>query len=232
MRRNVVLALIVGVLLLGSRRTSRHLIVRAAIACGITAAIVSAVAPSLERDAVASIEAGFETTAGGASDSSTIGHLNDLSVGRAIVASSPISGVGVYAQSQSGLVVSDSGNLYIHDEYLQTWARYGLPGIVGLLGILALFFRRAWRTFARPPDSVFVALGAIILLALPISLVFFPQLSSLTRFDVVVGIVAGVLPVAAVVPRAERAEPLPLGRLASENVCRAPAGRRAALGAP
>jgi O-antigen ligase len=208
LRRNVVLALIAGVLVLGSRRTSRRLVVRAVIACGITAAIVSAVAPSLGRDAVASIESGFETTAGGGSDSSTVGHLNDLSVGRAIVASSPLSGVGVYAQAQSGLVVSDGGNLYIHDEYLQTWARYGLPGIVGLLGILALFFGRAWRTFARPPDSVLVTLAAIMLLALPVSLVFFPQLSSLTRFDVVVGVFAGVLPLAGISPRAIEAEPL------------------------
>jgi O-antigen ligase len=230
LRRNVVLALIASVLVLGSRRTSRRLVVRAVIACGITAALVSAVAPSLGRDAVGSIEAGFETTAGGGNDSSTIGHLNDLSVGRAIVASSPISGVGVYAQSQSGLVVSDSGNLYIHDEYLQTWARYGLPGILGLLGILALFFRHAWRTFARPPDSVLVALGAITLLALPVSLVFFPQLSSLTRFDVVVGILAGMLPLAAVAPRPGESEPL-LGSTGSENRTRDLAGRRAPLGA-
>jgi hypothetical protein len=203
MRRNVVLALIVSVLVLGSRRTSRRLVVRAVVACALTAGVVAAVAPSLGRDAVASIEAGFETTAGGGTDSSTVGHLNDLSIGRMIVASSPITGVGVYAQSESGLVVSDSGNLYIHDEYLQTWARYGLPGIIGLLGILSLFFRYAWRSLARPPDSVLVALGAITLLALPVSLVFFPQLSSLTRFDVVVGILAGVLPVATVAPRSD-----------------------------
>jgi O-antigen ligase len=207
LRRNVVLALIMSVLVLGSRRTSRRLVVRAIIAFAVTASIVAAVAPSLSRDAVASIEAGFETTTGGGDDSSTVGHLTDLSVGRTIVASSPISGVGVYAQPQAGLVVSDGGNLYIHDEYLQTWARYGLPGIIGLLMILILFFRYAWRSLARPPDSILIALGAITLLALPVSLVFFPQLSSLTRFDVMVGALAGVLPLATARPRpAERLE--------------------------
>jgi O-Antigen ligase len=231
LRRNVVLALIVSVLVLGSRRTSRRLVMRAVVACGITAAIVAAVAPSLGRDAVASVEAGFETTAGSGSDSSTVGHLNDLSVGRTIVASSPITGVGVYAQPQSGLVVSDSGNLYIHDEYLQTWARYGLPGIVGLLGILALFFGQAWRSLSRPPESVLVAISAITLLALPVSLVFFPQLSSLTRFDVVIGILAGVLPLSFAPPSAE-AEPVPTGAPRAERGGRIALDSGTLLGTP
>lgn len=231
LRRNVVLALIAGVIVLGSRRTSRRLVVRAVIAFGITAVLVSAVAPSLGRDAVKSIESGFETTAGSGSDSSTIGHLNDLSAGRAIVASSPISGVGVYAQSQSGLVVSDSGNLYIHDDYLQTWARYGLPGIAGLLAILMLCFRRAWRSFARPPDSALVAVGATLLLALPVSLVFFPQLSSLTRFDVVVGVLAGVLPPAATSSRSAEAHALPLQNGLADRLERGPDRRSGVLGA-
>jgi O-antigen ligase len=200
LRRNVVLALVVSVLLLGSRRTSRRLVVRAVFAFALTAGLVAAIAPSLARDAVGSVEAGFETTAGGSEDSSTAGHLSDLSAGRAIVASSPITGVGVFAQPQSGLVVSDSGNLYIHDEYLQTWARYGLPGLIGLLAVLTLFFRHAWRTLARPPDSILIALSGITLLALPVSLVFFPQLSSLTRFDVMIGALAGILPIAGAAP--------------------------------
>jgi O-antigen ligase len=192
-RRNVIFALVGALLLLGARRSSRRIVIKAAAGCALTVLVLSFVAPAVTNAASRSIAGAFDTTAGGNQDSSTQGHLNDLSIGREVVAQGPWFGVGVYAQAQPGLVVSDGGNLYIHDEYLQTWARYGLPGIVVLLGCLTCFVRRAWRSLANPPDSVLGGISALLLLALPISLVFFPQVSALTRFDLLVGVLAGTL---------------------------------------
>jgi O-antigen ligase len=110
------------------------------------------------------------------------------------VAQNPAWGVGVYAPAQAGLVVSNGGNLYIHDEYLQTWARYGAVGLVALLALLAALVRRSWALFVGPPEESLLAVAGLLLLAFPASLVFFPQFSSLARFDVLLGLMAGVLP--------------------------------------
>lgn len=188
MRRNVILAMgaAVAIIAITSRMRGRvwKVIASGAVLIVVLAIVLPGVVP-LVGD---SLSRGIATLLGTDSDSSTTGHLRDLAVGWSVVQQSPLWGLGVFPSAQAGLVVADSTNLYIHDEYLQTWARFGFGGLVLLIAFLGATFTVALRTLRQPDRDFGEYFFAVYFLALPFALIFFPHLSSEPRFALLSGI--------------------------------------------
>jgi hypothetical protein len=193
MRRNVVAAtgwaLVAVTLLKGKwKQTAR-------LAAGLIAIVgaASILLPGPLANIAAGFERSFSTLLTGEGDSSTTGHVNDIEVGINVIMQSPIWGLGVYPEPQAGLVVGNSGNLYIHNELLQTWARFGLGGVIILVLLLGLGIFYAIRVVVKNPSDLLGAASAVFFLACPIPLMFFPHLSTLVRFAFFTGLFLAIL---------------------------------------
>ena len=88
---------------------------------------LAVVAPSVLSEIGHQLSAIWGATQGTAADASVQGHLSDVSVGWHAVKASPISGVGPNGHV-AGLVVEGAGPLYIHNQVLESWLRFGLIG--------------------------------------------------------------------------------------------------------
>lgn len=193
MRRNVIAAAmwsLVGVTLL--KRKPKQ-----SVRVGIAFIAVLGTAWMLLPGPLAKIAGGFErsfsTLLTGEGDSSTSGHLNDIEAGVRVVSQSPIWGLDVYPKPQAGLVVGKSENLYIHNEILQTWARFGLLGVVILVILLCVAIAYAIRVVVKGSPDLLGAASAVFFLASPIPLMFFPHLSTLVRFAFFTGFFLAIL---------------------------------------
>lgn len=194
-RRNVILAAILVLLVLSLLR--RKYMRRAASAMLIGTGILLVLA-GMSSGATTAIGAAFTgaistVTYGDGTDTSTVGHFNDLVIGYQVATEQPVFGLGVFPAPRLGLVVADSNNLYIHNEALQTWARFGLPGLLFLITGLVLAIYRALAVARQGLQDISGAYGAISVLSLPVPLLFFPQLSTTPRFALVVGLAIGLL---------------------------------------
>lgn len=103
----------------------------------------------------------------------------------AMISANPITGVGAGAwEVMQPLYQADAAELetdyYVHNEYLQLIAEYGLTGLVFLIAMFGYLLTAAWRTFSnRTPDGLAeapmraVALASVLALLI-VSSVGFP----------------------------------------------------------
>lgn len=193
MRRNVVAATGWAFLAVSLMRGAWRQTLKVAVVLGL----VLLAASVFLSGPLANIGGGFEraitTLLTGEGDSSTTGHVNDIQVGFQVIMQSPLWGLGVYPSPQAGLVVGDSANLYIHNELLQTWARFGLGGLAILVAILGLGVVYACRVVLKGTSDILGLAAAVFFLASPIPLMFFPHLSTLVRFGFFTGLFLAIL---------------------------------------
>ncbi len=168
---------------------------RALVVAGTVLAALLVLSPSFADTIGSYVSSGVETVRGDAQETSTQGHLSDLSVGLDLAQTSPLTGVGVRSTQVSGLAAQNSTRLYVHDEWLQSWLLLGLPGLIGVTLIVLLMIVRALR-YLRSAAGHLEPLktgAAFLLLATPLSLIAFPQLSTTFRWPLLVGFALGVL---------------------------------------
>jgi len=143
-----------------------------------------------------------------AADASTRGHITDLEIGWNYVLGSPIAGIGSRHPPLPGFVVQESSIVYVHNEWLLDWLRYGLVGVtlvtlvLGLLAARALALLRTHRSL-----TVVQTAAAMFVLMVPISAITAPFLSTTGRWPALLGIAAGIIAVARA--PAGGSEPLP-----------------------
>ena len=136
----------------------------------------------------------FETFKGTQFDSSTLGHLMDIKVGLSSLHEIGIFGLGPNAVTLSGLVVQRSGSnlFYIHNEFLNQWYVYGIPGFIA---IIFLIFPAALKSLysIRQDCGFFVNFSKLYFMSIPIILFFSSGFTFSPRVQALTGICFGIL---------------------------------------
>lgn len=124
---------------------------------------------------------------------STSGHLSDLRLGWAAVRADPWTGVGPLAPQLSGMAAQNAERVYVHNELLQTWLRYGPFAPLLVVLFLAAAALLAMRTIRDPDSDGIVRSAAAFCLITPLCVMTAPFLSETSRWPLVVGIAAGIV---------------------------------------
>lgn len=129
--------------------------------------------------------------ADGANAFSTSAHLEDLRIGWAAVRESPLGGIGPNGTLR-GLFVQN-GTLYVHNEYLQVWLRYGLAPLLLLVALLASLVAFAAKALRRGAAHASVRWAAFFVLLTPVAAYTAPYLSTTQRWPALLGFAGGLL---------------------------------------
>lgn len=194
-RRNIWLSGAAVTVLLPLLLRNVRTLFRPALVFALAALLTAVVAPNVASAVKSSASSATATFRGSGRDDSVRGHVADLHTGWELAGTRPVLGIGVRSLQQPGLAADDSRRLYVHNELLQTWLRLGFFGLVGVLALVALIVRRA-ATVIRIADlrsDVVAASAALFLLMLPVTLIFFPHLSTTVRWPVLSGLSAGIV---------------------------------------
>jgi len=164
-------------------------------------------------------------------DASTKGHVSDLEVGWRSALDAPLQGIGPRHAQLPGLAAADSSQIYVHNEFLLDWLRFGLVGMLLVVLLVVLLVRAAAGLLRHRTDAGPVALtAAMFVLIVPISLMTAPFLSTTSRWPALLGIAAGALLAARSRMRAASDGELLLAR--ADDPPRVPARPRSAPAAP
>lgn len=187
-RRNVWLAAVIVyavAILLTSNRTRN--IVRAVGAVGIGIAGVAFAAPSLASATTARFSKVVEAVTGKAADVSTQGHVDDIRFGIEYAQQAPFFGYG-HGDANLPELVKGGESLYVHNEVVQAWLRYGWVGLaaatIGLLGLVWL----GLQTLRRADRDNTQTLGAVVLVMAPISAMTAPFFQTTQQWPIMIGV--------------------------------------------
>ena len=145
-------------------------------------------------------------TQGTAADASTQGHLSDIAVGWRAVEASPINGVGPNGHVL-GLVVEGAGPLYIHNEVLESWLRFGIVGALLVVAVQVVLAVQAVRALRLPGLDLMSRWAAMLLVMAPVGMLTAPFLTTTQRWPAILGLAAGL--VASTLARSTRSAPAP-----------------------
>ncbi|MEU0550735.1 hypothetical protein [Micromonospora sp. NPDC005979] len=124
---------------------------------------------------------------------STSGHLSDLRLGWDYVRANLWTGVGPLAPQLPGLAANNSERVYVHNELLQDWLRYGPLAPLLVIVFLAAAALAALKAFRDPDSDVVVRSAAAFCLIAPLCLMTAPFVSETSRWPLVLGIAAGIV---------------------------------------
>ena len=192
-RRNVwaamIVALLVGMVFTHQRgRTVLRAVASAAIALVAVELFLPAVGAAIGHQFAAI----WAATQGSAADASVQGHLSDVTTGWHAILASPLSGVGPNGHV-AGLVVQSNGPLYIHNQVLESWLRFGLAGAVLVIAVQIALVGLALRTLRDTTAGVGVRWAAYLLIMAPVAMLTAPFLTNTQRWPAVLGLAAGLL---------------------------------------
>ncbi len=192
-RRNVWAAMIVALLLgLIFTQNRMRLMLRLLAATAVAGAGAAALEPSVMSGIGHQLADIWGATQGTAADASVQGHLGDISVGWRAVEASPISGVGPDGHVL-GLVVEGSGPLYIHNQILESWLRFGLIGAALVVALQGMLMVQAVRALRVPTIDFSTRWAAILLLMAPVAMLTAPFLTTTQRWPAILGLAAGLV---------------------------------------
>jgi hypothetical protein len=122
------------------------------------------------------------------------GHLRDIRVGWQYVQQHPWTGLGPQAHQPPGLsVATTSSRIYVHNEWLLTWLRFGPLGALLVTGLLTVIAGLALKTLRRPGEDVVGLTAAFLGLIAPLAMLTAPFLTTTSRWPLALGIGAGLL---------------------------------------
>lgn len=196
-RRAVWLGLVAGFLLLPLARKRSYVVARA---IGVVAAgmIIVALLPAGVRSTTfGRVVSAISVAETGRGESSAKAHESDVEAGLQAAKEHPLAGIGVRAGQLKTLIHQAAPSLYVHNDFLQTWLRYGLAGLLGLLLLLGVAAQRAWRALSSADSlSVPTAAAAAFCLTIAIPLMTAPFLTTTRRWPIFFGLALAVLRVA------------------------------------
>lgn len=169
-RRNVwvamLVALIIAVAVSVQGRT--RLLARLGGGLCILVALVAVAAPGVLASATARL---FEGLAGlsdnGTADSSTLGHADDIRYGWMYAQQHLWLGVGPNHAPLPGMYVQE-GTLYVHNDVLLSWLRYGVCGLLALVLPLGTFAAVSLRRLRSRAPGLPTSVAALFLLLAPV----------------------------------------------------------------
>lgn len=143
------------------------------------------VIPSYVGQILGRFVTGLTAAFGDSQEQSATGHIVDLEIGFDAARNHPWTGVGPYGQPIPGLVVQEA--LYVHNELLQAWLRFGMPGLVAVVLFsgwsVVLAVRILRGRFGSAPTA-----GAVMLILTPVNAVTAPFLTTTARWPIFCGI--------------------------------------------
>jgi O-antigen ligase len=134
----------------------------------------------------------WDTVRGSYADTSTHGHVTDIQTGWNAVEHNPVWGVGPKG-TLPGLVVEEKAQLYIHNEVLEMWLRYGIVGAALFFLSEGYFVFAALRTLRKHAPTFMQQWAAYVMLIAPVAMISAPFLSTTQRWPTLLGLAAGIL---------------------------------------
>lgn len=198
-RRNVWLAALVAavvLLLLQRRRIIRGF--RVVVSACAAFLGVNLFFPEFYVQITTHMQSGIDTLLGRSSEVSTTGHVDDVFYGYDAALEAPLLGYGPLQQRIPGLF-NQSGPLYVHNEFLQLWLKYGLIPVGLLIVFLVTSIWTGLWVLGKNRDEPFPGSGLLtgwstaLLLMLPVSLMTAPYISTTQRWPLLVGVAVGIL---------------------------------------
>jgi O-antigen ligase len=192
-RRSVWLAVAVGVVVLPLLRHRGVVVARLLIVLCVLGVSLNLL-PATARDAAFSrVTSAVEVFRGTGSEDSAENHEKDIERGFALAQDNAYLGVGVRAAQPRGFASFDSHVLYVHNDFLQVWLLFGLPGLLLYASILLVLGRRAGRLLRRGQLSALDASAAAFGLLLAVPVMTAPFISTTVRWPIMVGLVGAIL---------------------------------------
>jgi O-antigen ligase len=192
-RRDVWAAMIVALLLgLTVTRNRARLALRLLAATAVVLLALAVFVPTVLSGIGHQLSAVWGATQGSAADASVKGHLSDVSIGWHAVLASPIRGVGPSGHVP-GLVVQGPGTLYIHNQVLESWLRFGLLGALIIVAIQVVILVEGLIVLRRPQIEFTCRWAALLLVMAPVSMLTAPFLTQTQRWPAVLGFAAGLI---------------------------------------
>lgn len=134
-------------------------------------------------------------TQGGGADSSVYHHLADITLGFDAARGHPLFGIGPFASQLPGAAVSSNSTLYLHNDALMMWLRYGMPGLVAFVCLLVGGAGLGIWVIAQSRHHV-MRLDWLCAACFPIAVliggVFAPYITESRRWDGLFGVALGV----------------------------------------
>jgi O-antigen ligase len=192
-RRDVWAAMIVALLLgLTVTRNRARLALRLLAAAGLLLLVLAVFVPSVLSGIGHQLSAVWGATQGSAADASVQGHLSDISIGWHAVLASPITGVGPSGHV-AGLVVNGPGLLYIHNQVLESWLRFGLLGALLVVAFQVVILVQGVAALRRPRIDFSGRWAALLLVMAPVAMLTAPFLTTTQRWPAILGFAAGLI---------------------------------------
>lgn len=193
-RRSVIISLILTlVVLLLVNKHYRGMVRRVAI-WGAGLILVGMVAvPGLMSSFADRLALSYATIEGTGQDVSTTGHVDDITVGLQHALAQPF-GYGPQTPQLTGLFVQ-GGSIYVHNELLLDWLRFGLVGCLAVLSLLVSMMVDAFKVLRRDPERVPVVVSAasFVMPIFVLSSISAPFLTTTNRWPAMLGLAAGIL---------------------------------------
>jgi O-antigen ligase len=192
-RRNVYGAMAVALLLgLTVVRNRARLALRVVAGVAIVLVGLGVFAPAELTGIGRQLSAIWGATQGTATDASAQGHISDISIGWNAVKASPISGVGPGGHL-AGLVAEGSGSLYIHNQVLESWLRFGLIGAILVVAAQVAMVVQGLFALRRPELDFSARWAAMLLIMAPVAMLTAPFLTNAQRWPAILGFAAGLV---------------------------------------
>jgi O-antigen ligase len=188
----IVIALLFGLVFSYDRM---RLVLRLAFGAAVAVALLSVFFSGVLGAIGHQFSAIWGATQGTSADASTHGHLHDISIGWQAVRASPVSGLGPNGHL-AGLVIQSPGPLYIHNQVLESWLRFGLLAAVLVIAAQMILVVQALRIIRQPAVEFMDRWAAYFLLMAPVSLLTAPFLTNTQRWPTLLGFAAGLVAVA------------------------------------
>jgi O-antigen ligase len=149
---------------------------------------------SVKETAFGRVETAVSVAQGTGNEDSAENHKLDLEQGYRIARQQPWSGLGVRAAQRREFAHQEIDRLYVHNDPLQVWLRFGLPGIALFLMLFGVLTWRGVATLRRRGllsvlDAGCAAFAMVLILAVQPA----PFVSDTVRWPILVGLVAAVL---------------------------------------
>lgn len=193
-RRSVWAAMAIGVALLPLVRQRAALVFRLGCLAAVMLVGMSLLPKQAKQSAFNRVGSAVSVARGTGTEDSAVNHQKDIEIGYRIARDNPYGGIGVWAAQRREFASKDQGRLYVHNDLLQQWLRFGLPGITLYLLLLAVLAVRAFRVLRRSGDLTVVdAASAALGLLLIVPVMTAPFLTDTARWPVVVALAAAAL---------------------------------------
>lgn len=195
-RRSVLVALVITVFATAlMSRSFRKIMLKTVAACSGLILLGYTVIPGLLMSFWERIALSYETLDGTASDESTQGHVDDIRIGLDHALANP-SGYGPASPQLPGLL-TQGNTIYVHNEMLLNWLRFGLLGLLLSLLLILIFARSASEVLFKSDRQFSVVFHAAAYFV-PIYLIASftaPFMMTTVRWPALLGIALGILSV-------------------------------------